>query len=69
MVTLLHEFGHIIDLLPEDARNLDGKSVKNTDAVLGIAAKKWNAGPEAKRRNGSSRNFPVARQRAPLTFY
>jgi hypothetical protein len=34
MVTLLHEFGHIIDLLPEDADNLDGKSVKNTDAVL-----------------------------------
>jgi hypothetical protein len=34
MVTLLHELGHIIDLLPEDADNLDGKSVKNTDAVL-----------------------------------
>jgi hypothetical protein len=34
MVTLLHEFGHIIDLLPEDMDNLDGKSVKNTDAVL-----------------------------------
>ncbi len=34
MVTLLHEFGHIIDLLPEDADNFDGKSVKNTDEVL-----------------------------------
>ena len=34
MVTLLHELGHIIDLLPEDADNLDGKSVKNTDTVL-----------------------------------
>jgi hypothetical protein len=34
MVTLLHEFGHIIDLLPEDADNLDGKSMKNTDEVL-----------------------------------
>lgn len=34
MVTLLHEFGHVIDLLPEDADNLDGKSVKNTDEVL-----------------------------------
>ena len=33
-VTLLHEFGHIIDLLPEDADNLDGKSVRNTDEVL-----------------------------------
>jgi hypothetical protein len=34
MVTLLHEFGHIVDLLPEDADNLDGKSVRNTDEVL-----------------------------------
>jgi hypothetical protein len=34
VVTLLHEFGHIIDLLPEDADNLDGKSVRNTDEVL-----------------------------------
>jgi hypothetical protein len=34
MVTLLHEFGHIVDLLPEDADNLDGKSVRNTGEVL-----------------------------------
>jgi hypothetical protein len=34
MVTLLHEFGHVIDLLPEDADDLDGKSVRNTDEVL-----------------------------------
>jgi hypothetical protein len=34
MITLLHEFGHIVDLLPEDADNLDGKSVRNTDEVL-----------------------------------
>ena len=34
IVTLLHEFGHIIDLLPEDAENLDGKSARNTDEVL-----------------------------------
>jgi hypothetical protein len=34
MVTLLHEFGHIIDLLPEDADNLDAKSMRNTDEVL-----------------------------------
>jgi hypothetical protein len=34
MVTLLHEFGHIIDLLPEDADSLDGKSGRNTDEVL-----------------------------------
>lgn len=34
MVTLLHEFGHIINLLPEDADNLDGQSVRNTNEVL-----------------------------------
>lgn len=34
VVTLLHEFGHIINLLPEDADNLDGKSARNTDEVL-----------------------------------
>jgi hypothetical protein len=34
VTTLLHELGHIIDLLPEDADNLDGKSVRNTDEVL-----------------------------------
>ncbi len=34
MVTLLHELGHVIDLLPGDADNLDGKSVRNTDEVL-----------------------------------
>lgn len=34
IVTLLHEFGHVIDLLPEDADDLDGKSVHNTDEVL-----------------------------------
>jgi hypothetical protein len=33
VITLLHEFGHIVDLLPEDADNLDGKSVRNTDEV------------------------------------
>lgn len=34
VTTLLHELGHIIDLLPEDADNSDGKSVHNTDEVL-----------------------------------
>lgn len=34
VTTLLHELGHIIDLLPEDADNLNGKSVRNTDEVL-----------------------------------
>lgn len=34
MVTLLHEFGHIIDLLPEDGDGMDGKSGQNTNEVL-----------------------------------
>jgi hypothetical protein len=34
MVTLLHELGHIINLLPEDADDLDGKSLRNTSEVL-----------------------------------
>jgi hypothetical protein len=34
MVTLLHELGHIIDLLPEDTDDLDGRSGRNTDDVL-----------------------------------
>lgn len=34
VVTLLHEFGHVIDLLPEDADDLDGQSGRNTDEVL-----------------------------------
>ena len=34
VVTLLHEFGHVIDLLPTDEDDLDGKSVQNTREVL-----------------------------------
>jgi hypothetical protein len=34
MVTLLHEYGHIIDLLPEDVDGMDGKSARNTNEVL-----------------------------------
>jgi hypothetical protein len=54
MVTLLHEFGHIIDLLPEDADNLDGKSVRNTNEVLRhcrgeVEARSQLAKPTAKR--------------------
>jgi len=33
-VTLLHEFGHVLDILPTDHDNLDGKSVQNTHEVL-----------------------------------
>lgn len=34
VLTLLHELGHIIDLLPEDSDDLDGKSARNTGEVL-----------------------------------
>jgi hypothetical protein len=34
VVTLLHEFGHLVDLLPTDEGDQDGKSVHNTDIVL-----------------------------------
>ncbi|HKV62877.1 MAG TPA: hypothetical protein VJO16_13250 [Candidatus Acidoferrum sp.] len=33
-LALLHEFGHVIDLLPSDFENEDGKSVQNTAEVL-----------------------------------
>ncbi len=33
-LALLHEFGHVIDLLPLDFNNEDGKSVQNTAEVL-----------------------------------
>jgi hypothetical protein len=34
VLALLHEFGHVLDLLPEDFHNVDGKSVQNTNEVL-----------------------------------
>jgi hypothetical protein len=34
MLALLHEFGHVINLLPLDYENADGKSVQNTAEVL-----------------------------------
>jgi len=34
VITLLHEFGHVVDLLPTDQDNVDGKSVENTNEVL-----------------------------------
>ena len=34
VLALLHEFGHVIDLLPEDHDDHDGKSRQNTFAVL-----------------------------------
>ncbi len=34
VVALLHEFGHVIDLLPRDGDDQDGKSAQNTSEVL-----------------------------------
>ena len=34
VLVLLHEFGHVVDLLPADGNNVDGKSVQNTNEVL-----------------------------------
>jgi len=34
ILALLHEFGHLVDLLPTDERDQDGKSVQNTGEVL-----------------------------------
>jgi hypothetical protein len=34
VVTLLHEFGHALDLLPPDTDDVDGKSVQNTERVI-----------------------------------
>jgi len=34
VLTLLHELGHILDILPSDEDNVDGRSVQNTNEVL-----------------------------------
>jgi hypothetical protein len=34
VITLLHEFGHVLDLLPTDLDDLDGKSSRNTNEVV-----------------------------------
>ena len=34
ILALLHEFGHLVDLLPTDEGDKDGKSVRNTNEVL-----------------------------------
>jgi len=34
ILALLHEFGHLVDLLPTDEGDQDGKSVQNTSEVL-----------------------------------
>ncbi len=34
VVTLLHEFGHVLAILPSDQDNVEGRSVQNTHEVL-----------------------------------
>jgi hypothetical protein len=34
VLALLHEFGHVIDLLPSDGEDVEGKSARNTEEVL-----------------------------------
>jgi hypothetical protein len=34
VLALLHEFGHVIDLLPSDGEDQEGKSAQNTNEVL-----------------------------------
>jgi hypothetical protein len=34
ILTLLHEFGHVLDILPQDLDNFEGRSVQNTNEVL-----------------------------------
>ena len=34
MITLLHEFGHVISLLTQDGEDIDGTSLQNTNEVL-----------------------------------
>jgi hypothetical protein len=34
VVTMLHEFGHALDMLPVDTDDRNGKSVQNTEEVL-----------------------------------
>jgi len=43
VITLLHEFGHVVDLLPADQDNVDGKSVENTNEVLRLCSAEINA--------------------------
>ena len=54
ITTLLHEFGHVIDLLQMDEGDVDGKSVHNTDIVVQhcrseILQSARNGGPNAQR--------------------
>jgi len=54
ILALLHEFGHLVDLLPTDEGDQDGKSVHNTNEVLRFC----RAEVESKARRGA---FSAAR--------
>ena len=54
ILALLHEFGHLVDLLPTDEGDQDGKSVQNTNEVLRFC----RAEVESKARRGA---FSAAR--------
>jgi hypothetical protein len=49
ILALLHEFGHLVDLLPTDEGDRDGKSVQNTSEVLRFC----RAEVESKARRGA----------------
>jgi len=49
ILVLLHEFGHLVDLLPTDEGDQDGKSVQNTSEVLRFC----RAEVESKARRGA----------------
>ncbi len=49
ILALLHEFGHLVDLLPTDEGDQDGKSVRNTSEVLRFC----RAEVESKSRRGA----------------
>src|SRR6266403_2908970 len=49
ILALLHEFGHLVDLLPTDEGDQDGKSVQNTSEVLRFC----RAEVEAKAKRGA----------------
>ena len=51
VLTLLHELGHILDLLPVDLHDVDGKSVHNTNEVLSHCHSAIDSKPG---RNGST---------------
>jgi hypothetical protein len=60
MTALLHEFGHLLDLLPTDGNDVGGKSVQNTNEVLRFC----RAQVESVR--GPVHFSPAANARSPL---